>query len=113
MMYNGYLSKLSLTVINTMTATSLVIMIFLAVIAVEPSIHAIEQTSAYAREIYTEMMITDKKIKFQIECGASINIITKCHTTKKSRNTIKQNPEDVEWNRNEIPQNYPPKSHES
>ena len=112
-MYNGYLSKLSLTVINTMTATSLVIMIFLAVIAVEPSIHAIEQTSAYAREIYTEMMITDKKIKFQIECGASINIITKCHTTKKSRNTIKQNPEDVEWNRNEIPQNYPPKSHES
>ena len=86
---------------------------FLAVIAVEPSIHAIEQTSAYAREIYTEMMITDKKIKFQIECGASINIITKCHTTKKSRNTIKQNPEDVEWNRNEIPQNYPPKSHES
>ena len=57
---------------------------FLAVIAVEPSIHAIEQstTSGYAREIYTEMMINDKKIKFQIDCGASINVITKCHTTR-------------------------------
>ena len=54
---------------------------FLAVIAVEPSIHAIEQTSGYAREIYTEMMINNKKIKFQIDCGASINIITKCQTT--------------------------------
>ena len=55
---------------------------FLAVIAVEPSIHAIEQTSGYAREIYTEIKINVKKIKFQIDCGASINIITKCHTTR-------------------------------
>ena len=39
--------------------------------------HAIEQTSGYAREIYTEMMINNKKIKLQIDCGASINIITK------------------------------------
>ena len=31
---------------------------------------------------------------------------------KKSRNTIKQNPEDVEWNRNETPRNYPLESHE-
>ena len=54
---------------------------FLAVIAVEPSIHAIEQTSGYAREIYTEMMINNKKIKFQIDCEGSINIITKCHAT--------------------------------
>ena len=53
---------------------------FLAVIAVEPYLHAIEQTSGYAREIYTEMMINNKKIKFQIDCGASINIITKYHT---------------------------------
>ena len=36
---------------------------FLAVIVVEPSIHAIEQTSGYAREIYAEMMINNKKIK--------------------------------------------------
>ena len=48
---------------------------FLAVIVVEPSI-AIEQTSGYAREIYAEMMINNKKIKFQIDCGASINIFT-------------------------------------
>ena len=79
---------------------------FLAVIAVEPSIHAIELTSGYAREIYTEMKINNKKIKFQINCRASINIITKCHTTK-------QNPEDVEWNRNETPQNYLLESHKS
>ena len=32
------------------------------VITVEPSTHAIEQTSGYAREIHTEMMINDKKI---------------------------------------------------
>ena len=42
----------------------------------------IEQTSGYAREIYTKMMINDKKSKFQIDCGASINIITKCHPTR-------------------------------
>ena len=73
---------------------------FLAVIAVEPSVHAIEQTSGYAREIYTEMMISDKKIKFQIDCGASINIITKCHTTRShvtpSNKTLKM------WNETEM-----------
>ena len=70
----------------------------LAVIAVEPSIHAIEQTSGYAREIYTE--INDKKIKFQIDCGASINIITKCYTTRShvtpSNKTLKM------WNGTEM-----------
>lgn len=73
---------------------------FLAAIAVEPSIHAIEQTSGYAREIYTEMMINNKKIKFQIDCGASINIITKCHTTGRhvtpSNKTLKM------WNGTEM-----------
>ena len=54
---------------------------FLAVIAVEPSVHAIEATSGHAREIYTEMIVNEKKIKFQIDCGASINIINQCHTT--------------------------------
>ena len=28
------------------------------------------------------MMINDKKIEFQIDCGTSINIITKRHTTR-------------------------------
>ena len=28
------------------------------------------------------MMINVKKIKFQIDCGASLSIITKCHTTR-------------------------------
>ena len=73
---------------------------FLAVIAVGPSIHAVERTSGYAREIYTEMMINDKKIKFQINCGASINIITKCHATKShvtpSNKTLKM------WNGTEM-----------
>ena len=55
---------------------------FLAVIAVEPSIHATEQTPGYPRKIYTEMMINEKKIKFQIDCRTSINIITKRHTTR-------------------------------
>ena len=32
---------------------------------------------------------------------------------EKSHNTIKQNPEDVEWNRNETPWNYVLESHES
>lgn len=54
---------------------------FLTVIAVKPSIHAIEQTSGYAREIYTEMMTNNKKINFEIDCGASINIIPKSHLT--------------------------------
>ena len=54
---------------------------FLTVIAVEPSVHAIEATSGHAREIYIEMIVNEKKIKFQIDCGASINIINQCHTT--------------------------------
>ena len=54
---------------------------FLAVIAVEPSVHTIEATSGHAREIYTEMTVNEKKIKFQIDCEASINIINQCHTT--------------------------------
>ena len=54
---------------------------FLAVIVVEPSVHAIEGMSGHAREIYTEMIVNEKKIKFQIDCGASINIINRCHTT--------------------------------
>ena len=87
---------------------------FLAVIAVEPSIHAIEQSkiSDYAREIYTEMMINVKKIKFQIDCGASLSIITKCHTTRSHVTPSNKTPEDVEWNRNETPRNYPLESHE-
>ena len=66
---------------------------FFIIIAVEPSIHAVEQTCGYMRELYTEMMINDRKIKFQIDCGASINIITKCHTTRRhitpSKKTLK------------------------
>ena len=54
---------------------------FLTVITVKPSIHAIEQTSGYAREKYTEMMTNNKKINFEIDCGASINIIPKSHLT--------------------------------
>ena len=73
---------------------------FLTVIAVESSIHAIEQTSSHAKEICTEMVINDKKIKFQIDCEASINIITRCNTRKShvtpSNKTLKM------WNGTEI-----------
>ena len=54
---------------------------FLAGIAVEPAINAVKQTTGPAKEIYTEMEIKDQRIKFQIDCGASINIINKCHAT--------------------------------
>ena len=57
---------------------------FLAVIAVDPSVHAIEErqeTSGHAREIYTEMIVNKNKVKFQIDCGASINIINQRYTT--------------------------------
>ena len=73
---------------------------FLAVTTVEPSTHAIEQTSGYAREIQWEMMINDKKIKFQIDYGASTSIITKCQTTRSritpSNKTLKM------WNGTEM-----------
>ena len=48
---------------------------FLAVIAVEPSVHAIEETSDQAP------IVNENKVKFQIDFGASINIINRCHTT--------------------------------
>ena len=55
---------------------------FLAVIAVEPSVQTIKETFSHAREIYTKMIANKKKIEFQIDCGASINIINGCHTTR-------------------------------
>ena len=36
-------------------------------------------TSGFAKEVYTEMQIHDKRVKFQINCGATINIINKRH----------------------------------
>ena len=46
------------------------------------------------------MMINVKKIKFQIDCGASLSIITKCHTTRShvtpSNKTLKM------WNGTEM-----------
>ena len=43
-------------------------------------INAVAPTSGFAKEIYTEMQINDKRVKFQINCGATINIINKRHS---------------------------------
>ncbi|KAK2571302.1 hypothetical protein P5673_003882 [Acropora cervicornis] len=43
----------------------------------ETNIHAVK----YAKEIYAEMLIGDKKVNFQIDCGASINIIPAKHAS--------------------------------
>lgn len=43
----------------------------------ESDVHAVR----HAKEIYAEMLIDDKKVNFQIDCGASINIIPSKHAT--------------------------------
>ena len=43
----------------------------------ETDIHAVK----YATQIYAEMLIGDKKVNFQIDCGASINIIPAKHAS--------------------------------
>ena len=51
---------------------------FLAGVALESKesdVHAV----GFAKEIYAEMLIDSKKVNFQIDCGASINIITAKH----------------------------------
>ena len=51
---------------------------FLAGVALdskESDVHAV----GFAKEIYAEMLIDSKKVNFQIDCGASINIITAKH----------------------------------
>ena len=48
---------------------------WLAGIAVESHVHAVD-TQGYAKEIYTEMTIDDKPVKFQVDCGVSTNILS-------------------------------------
>ena len=51
---------------------------FLAGVALESKesdVHAV----GFAKEIYAEMLIDSKKVNFQTDCGASINIITAKH----------------------------------
>lgn len=54
----------------------------------ETDIHA----AKYAKEIYAEMLIGDKKVNFQIDCGASINIIpakhASCHEIAATSKTL-------------------------
>ena len=45
-------------------------------VTLEP-INAVAATSGFAKEIYTEMQINDKRVKFQNDCGATINVINK------------------------------------
>ena len=73
---------------------------FLAGITEEPVINAVKQTSGFAKEVYTEMKINDKKINFQIDCGASINVITECYAT--GSNIIPSNKTLKMWNDSEL-----------
>lgn len=47
-------------------------------VTLEP-INAVAPTSGFMKEIYAEMQIHDKRVEFQIDCGATINIINKRH----------------------------------
>ena len=58
----------------------------------ESDIHAI----GYAKEIYTDMLIDDKKISFRIDCGVAINIIRRStqlaatgHEIQKTTTTLR------------------------
>ena len=73
---------------------------FLAGITEEPVINAVKQKSGFAKEVYTEMEINDKKIKFQIDCDASINVITECYAT--GSNIIPSNKTLKMWNGSEL-----------
>lgn len=48
-----------------------------AVDSQEPDVCTVQQ----AKEIYAAMLIDDRKVNFQIDCGASVNIILTKHTT--------------------------------
>ena len=55
--------------------------------------------------------LTAQKKKYSVvDCGASINIITKTHFTGSHVTPHKQNAEDMERNGNETPRDYPLKS---
>ena len=49
----------------------------------------------FAKEIYSEMLIDDKSVIFQVDCGSSINIIPKS-IVDKHMNTHFKNPHHVE-----------------
>ena len=67
-------------------------------VTLEP-INAVAPTSRFTKEIYTEMQINDKRVKFQIDCGATTNIIKKRHAGSNvtpSSKTLKM------WNGTEV-----------
>ena len=67
-------------------------------VTLEP-INAVAPTSGFTEEIYTELQINDKRVKFQIDCGATINIINKRHAGSnitQSSKTLKM------WNGTEV-----------
>ena len=58
-------------------------------------------TSGYAKEIYTVMEIGNHAVTFQIDCGASINIITEAlmchHADIKTARYMEQNGNYTPW----------------
>ena len=51
---------------------------FLAGVALDSKVSDVHAVG-FAKEIYAEMLIDNKKVNFQIDCGASINIIAAKH----------------------------------
>ena len=69
---------------------------FLAGVALESKesdVHAV----GLAKEIYAEMLIDSKKVNFQIDCGASIIIITGKTRTRSRNQGDHENIANVEW----------------
>lgn len=46
------------------------------------TVNAIDDKTTYKRFVYTEMLIGKVKVHFQIDCGASVNIINEKYTEK-------------------------------
>ncbi|KAK3731146.1 hypothetical protein QZH41_000004 [Actinostola sp. cb2023] len=67
-----------------------------SVCAVDHSPHA----NQYPKEVYAEMLIRDKSVKFQVDCGASINILPKefigDHAVSPTTKTL------IMWNKTEV-----------
>ena len=63
---------------------------FIASIVVQPeTVHSVTQSN-YPKEIYTEMVVDRKHVKFQVDSGASVNVIpAKFVADKKLEGTTK------------------------
>ena len=61
---------------------------FLAGVALDSKVSAVHAVG-FAKKIYAEMLINNKKVNFQIDCGASIKIIPAKHAGHEIKSTMK------------------------